>query len=48
MHCLEPVPTEGKTEKDIDLIMDEVRGKMVKQYELLKEEVLLLKDVKSN
>lgn len=37
---LDPIPTEGMTEKDIDSVMEKTRDVMVKQYELLKQEVL--------
>ncbi|XP_046668864.1 1-acyl-sn-glycerol-3-phosphate acyltransferase alpha-like isoform X2 [Homalodisca vitripennis] len=42
VHVLDPISTEGKTENDIDALMEESRELMVKQYEVLKQEVLTL------
>lgn len=38
--ALDPILTEGLTEKDIDTLMEKTRNAMAKQYELLKQEVL--------
>lgn len=38
--AMDPIPTEGMTEKDIDTLMEKTRDVMVKQFELLKQEVV--------
>lgn len=40
VQVLDPISTEGKTEDDMNELMEETRNAMIKQYQLLGQEVL--------
>lgn len=44
---LDPIPTKGLTESDIDSLLEKTRDLMVKQYEISKQEVMSFEDTKN-
>lgn len=41
ISVLDPIPTKGLTENDVDQLRDKTRNVMLKEYEKLSEEVAL-------